>query len=59
VEVVGRHGRLSEAEVDVEGIELVVSILVTRIVNIRIHVLQKSLDVASGMFRAGSIKTMG
>lgn len=59
VEVVGRHGRLSEAEVDVEGIELVVSILVTRIVNIRIQVLQKSLDMASGMFRAGSIKTMG
>lgn len=59
VEVVGRHGGLGEAKVDVERIELFVSILISRIVHVRIHVLQKSFDVASGVFGACAIKTMG
>jgi len=57
VEIVARHGALSDLEVYVLGVQVVKARIV--VVSRGIHVLKESLNMASWMLRAGSIETVG
>ena len=57
MEVIGRHGGLSNLEIDVLRSKVVKS-TIFGIVGLRVDILKESLDMASGVLRSCTIKAM-
>ena len=56
MEVVGWHGALSNLEIDVLASEIIIRAFV--VIGLRVNILQESLNMASGVFRASSIESV-